>query len=184
MNSRRRILHTACGHLQLVVRTLSPNSSLGHLQCGWQMFRCALGRSGRTVLKREGDGASPTGTWPLRQAMYRADRLMRPRSGLPLRPLVRSGGWCDAPHDRNYNRRVAHPYPASAEQLWRTDQLYDVIVVLGHNDVPRIKGLGSAIFLHCARDDFAPTAGCIALRRSDLIRLLARVDRRTTLRIG
>jgi L,D-peptidoglycan transpeptidase YkuD (ErfK/YbiS/YcfS/YnhG family) len=184
VNSRRRIMHTARGHLQLVVRTTSPNSSQGHLQCGWQRFRCALGRSGRTALKREGDGASPTGTWPLRHAYYRADRLIRPQSGLPLRPLDRSGGWCDAPADRNYNRRVAHPYPASAEQLWRTDGLYDVLVVLGHNDVPRIRGLGSAIFLHCARDDFAPTAGCIAVRRRDLVALLARLDRHTTLRIG
>jgi len=106
---------------------------------------------------------------------YRPDRMPRPRTMLPLRALRPNDGWCDAPDDRNYNRPVRLPYPASAEEMWRRDRLYDIVVVLGHNDRPRRRGLGSAIFMHVARSGFEPTAGCIALRRADLARLLARL---------
>ena len=81
-------------------------------------------------------------------------------------------GWCDAPEDRNYNRLVRHPYPTSAERLWRSDGLYDVLVVLEHNTCPRVRGGGSAIFLHVAAPGFTPTAGCVAIRRDVLLRLL------------
>ena len=146
-------------------------------------MRCVLGRTGRRTRKREGDGASPAGVWALREAFYRSDRLMRPATSLPLRAIGPLDGWCDASSDRNYNRRVTQPYPASAEYLWRDDGLYDIVVVLGYNDRPRIKGRGSAVFLHCASPNFKPTEGCIAVRRGDLIWLLTRLSRTTTLRI-
>ncbi len=123
-------------------------------------------------MKREGDRATPIGLWRLGTVFYRADRVRRPRTGLPIRPMAQHDGWCDAPLDRNYNRLVRHPYPASAEHLWRSDHLYDVLVVLEHNARPRIRGGGSAIFLHVAAPGFAPTAGCVAVRRHDLVRLL------------
>jgi L,D-peptidoglycan transpeptidase YkuD (ErfK/YbiS/YcfS/YnhG family) len=170
-------------HHQLVVRTLSRRSTRGYLSLGLVTLPCAVGRSGSAVIKREGDGASPIGTWPLRAALYRSDRLMRPQTRLPIKSISRRDGWCDAASDRNYNRPVTHPYPASAEHLWREDGLYDVIVVMGYNDRPRVKGKGSAIFLHCARADFKPTEGCIAVRRADLIRLLPRLGLKTRLRI-
>ena len=134
---------------------------------------CALGRSGRRALKREGDGATPIGHFLLERVLYRPDRSPRPRTGLPLRAIAPADGWCDAPADRNYNRSIRHPYPASAERLWRADGLYDVVVVLACNRRPRIRGRGSAIFIHVARPGFTPTEGCIALRRPDLLRLLA-----------
>ncbi len=168
---------------QLVVRTLSARATSGTLQCGQLTIRCAIGRSGRRVRKREGDGASPVGVWPIREAFWRRDRLCRPSTRLSLRALSAADGWCDASRDHNYNRFVVHPYGASAETLWRSDGLYDVIVVLGYNDKPRIPGRGSAIFLHCARDGYAPTEGCIAVARRDLIKLLPRLSRRTTIRI-
>ena len=107
---------------------------------------------------------------------------MRPRTGLRLRPLQPDDGWCDAPGDRNYNRPVRHPYPASAEKMWRTDDLYDVVVVLDHNQRPRVQGRGSAVFLHMARDGYEPTAGCVALGRTDLLKLLPRLSRCIVLR--
>jgi L,D-peptidoglycan transpeptidase YkuD (ErfK/YbiS/YcfS/YnhG family) len=158
--------------LQLVVRARSARSSLGVLQVGQLTVRCALGRSGRRTIKREGDGATPIGVWPVREILYRPDRTLRPSAGLPVRRIAGTDGWCDEPKDRNYNRRVRLPYPASAEQMSRPDGLYDVVVVLGYNDRPRRRGAGSAIFIHGARSDFAPTAGCIALRLVDLLRLL------------
>jgi L,D-peptidoglycan transpeptidase YkuD (ErfK/YbiS/YcfS/YnhG family) len=136
---------------------------------------CALGRSGVLPAgdKREGDGASPIGRWPIRRVMWRADKLMAPRTALPLSPIRQMDGWCDAATDPRYNQPVTHPYLASAEHLWREDDLYDVIVVLGHNDCPVVAGMGSAIFLHVARGDYGTTQGCVALALPDLLAVLA-----------
>ncbi len=168
---------------QLVVRTLSAQATQGVLEFGPLRMRCALGRAGRRMRKREGDGASPSGAWRLRQLYYRADRLARPLCGLPSQTIGPRDGWCDDAQDRNYNRAVRHPYLARAEHLWREDGLYDLIVVLGYNDGPRLKDRGSAIFLHCARDGYLPTEGCIAVCRRDLMRLIPYLARHMQLRI-
>jgi len=141
----------------------------------WRM-RCALGRSGISDQKREGDGATPAGAFAMRQLLYRPDREMRPRTALPIAAIAPQDGWCDAPRDKAYNRPVHLPYPASAEQLWRDDHLYDLLVVLGYNDGPVVPGQGSAIFLHLAAPDFAPTVGCVALGRDDLLTVIATAD--------
>lgn len=135
-------------------------------------------------MKREGDGASPRGRWPMRMAYYRPDRMLRPRTAVALRAMRPDDGWCDAPGDRNYNRPVQMPYPASAEEMWRRDGVYDLVAILGYNDRPRVRGKGSAIFLHLARDGLAPTEGCIALRRGDAMRLLALIRPGDVIRIG
>lgn len=163
----------------LVVHARSACATRGVVRLGTWRFPCALGRSGRRTGKREGDGATPFGEFALREVLYRADRDLPPRTGLTARPIRRHDGWCDEPADRNYNRLVRHPYPASAEHLMREDTLYDLIVVLGCNDRPRVRGLGSAIFIHLARPGYAPTAGCIALSRRDLLLVLRRCRRGT-----
>ncbi len=165
------------------MRVVSRRRTTGLLAAGNFRFPCALGRSGCKPLKREGDGATPLGRFKLRRVYFRPDRVARPGSPLPVRPTRSADGWCDAPGDRNYNRPVTHPYPASAERMWRDDQLYDIVVVLGYNDVPRIRGRGSAVFLHVARPDLAPTEGCIALRRADLAKLLPLIGRKSVLRV-
>ena len=137
------------------------------------IFRCALGRGGLSPAKREGDGATPIGTWPLRRLLYRPDRIALPPTGLPATPIGTADGWCDAADDRNYNLPVILPYPASAEALWREDAVYDLIVPLGYNDGPILPGRGSAIFLHLARDGYLATEGCVALARADLLAYLA-----------
>ncbi|HTS94255.1 MAG TPA: L,D-transpeptidase family protein, partial [Stellaceae bacterium] len=136
-------------------------------------IRAALGKGGISREKHEGDHATPVGVFLLREVLYRPDRLRAPKTSLPLRPLSPADGWCDAPEDPRYNRRVTLPYGASAEQLWRGDRLYDVLVPLGYNDDPVVPGRGSAIFLHVARPDFGGTEGCVALALEDLIALLA-----------
>lgn len=150
-------------------------ASEGWLDVGGSLARCALGAGGvrPAGAKIEGDGATPAGVWPLRWVLYRPDRSGPPKTALRCLPISPEDGWCDAPEDPFYNRPVALPYPASAERLWREDGLYDLVVVLGHNDDPVVPGAGSAIFLHVARPDFAPTEGCIATARADLEALLA-----------
>jgi L,D-peptidoglycan transpeptidase YkuD (ErfK/YbiS/YcfS/YnhG family) len=107
--------------------------------------------------------------------LYRADRVARPRTPLPVRAIGQHDGWCDDPADRNYNRLVKLPSRRSAEGLKRTDRLYDLVLVLGYNDRPRVRGRGSAIFVHLARPGFTPTEGCIALSQHDLLMLLAEI---------
>jgi L,D-peptidoglycan transpeptidase YkuD (ErfK/YbiS/YcfS/YnhG family) len=140
---------------------------------GERRLRCALGRGGIGTEKHEGDGATPAGAFLMREVYYRPDRLTPFRTKLPLQPLDPADGWCDAPLDAAYNRPVTLPYGASAETLWREDGLYDLIVPLGYNDDPVVPGHGSAIFLHIARGDYAPTEGCVALSRDDLLAILA-----------
>ena len=144
----------------------------GLVRLGGAQYRAALGRGGISAQKREGDGATPWGLLPLRRVLYRADRVRRPRSRVPTAPLAPHDGWCDDPADRDYNRLVRLPHPARHEALWRDDAVYDVVCVLGWNDTPVTPGRGSAIFLHVARTDFAPTEGCIALALPDLLGLL------------
>ncbi|WP_114392206.1 L,D-transpeptidase family protein [Oleisolibacter albus] len=134
---------------------------------------CAIGRAGIAADKREGDGATPVGAFPLRRVLYRPDRLAPPETGLPAAPIAADDGWCDDPAHPAYNRPVKRPFPASHEVMWRDDHVYDLVVVLGHNDDPPVPGLGSAVFLHLARPGYEGTAGCVALDRPDLLRLLA-----------
>ena len=151
---------------------LKASSPLGLICFDWHVLPCALGPAGVGATKHEGDGATPRGLWPSRGVLYRPDKVGRLRTSLPLKPLKPSDGWCDAAGDRNYNRCVELPYAASAESLWRQDSLYDIIVILGFNDRPRVSGKGSAIFMHIARPGYQPTAGCVALKRDDLLRLI------------
>lgn len=153
----------------LVVESAERNFKAGGL-----IFPCLIGRNGAVTAeeKREGDGATPLGRWPLRAVLLRPDRVSLP-SSLPLawRWLRPDDGWSDDPADPSYNRPVRHPHPYSAERLWRDDEAYDIIVVLGHNDAPPRPGLGSAIFLHCTAA-YPFTEGCVAIAKADLLAVL------------
>jgi L,D-peptidoglycan transpeptidase YkuD (ErfK/YbiS/YcfS/YnhG family) len=157
--------------------------SRGRLVAGAISLPCALGRGGVRRGKREGDGGSPVGRLAVLGGLYRADRLRRPRTLLRLRPIRPDDGWCDDPRDRRYNRPVRRPYPASHEALWRDDHLYDVVLDLAWNRGPIVPGRGSAIFLHVATSDFAPTAGCVAIQPSAVQRLLERIGPNTVIEI-
>ncbi len=147
----------------------------GILDLGDRRVRCALGKAGVVAAKdkREGDLASPAGVWPIRRVLYRPDRGERPKTALPVAAIAPDDGWCDAPGDPAYNQPIRRPYPASSEAMWRDDALYDLVVILGHNDDPPVPGLGSAIFLHLARPGYLPTEGCVAISRGDMEDLLA-----------
>lgn len=144
----------------------------GGAELGGRRYRCALGRGGVRPDKTEGDGATPAGCYPMRRVLFRRDRLAPPATGLPLQPIARNDGWCDDPQDAAYNRPVSLPYAARHEEMWRDDRIYDLVVILGHNDDPPIPGRGSAIFLHVASPGYGPTEGCIALAPDDLLSVL------------
>ncbi|MGV1014924.1 MAG: L,D-transpeptidase family protein [Methyloceanibacter sp.] len=156
-----------------MVRSAPGQASQGVLVLAHGVRRVALGRPGILSLKQEGDGGTPLGRFPIRQVLYRADRVPRPRTAFPVRAINGHDGWCEDPADRNYNRLVKLSSHSNADRLQRADHLYDLVLVLGYNDRPRVRGKGSAIFIHLARSDYAPTAGCIALSRRDLLALLS-----------
>lgn len=155
-----------------VLVTTAATGTQGVLRIGDTTYSCALGRGGLRLDKKEGDGATPVGCFPLRRVFYRADKIAAPKTALPLLVIHRADGWCDDPNDAFYNRQVRLPHAGRCEALWREDGLYDVVVVLGYNDDPAVPGRGSAIFLHVAKPDLAPTEGCIALQYPDLLEAL------------
>ncbi len=172
-------------YIESLVATRVPgqNPPLGRLRAGALVLRCAIGAGGVKRDKREGDLASPAGNWRLLSAFYRPNPSLMPPPQLPMRPLRNNLGWCDDPASPLYNRPIVAPFRQSHENLWRSDHLYDIVIVLDYNMSPRRKGRGSAIFLHCARPGLAPTEGCVALAYDDLRRLLPRLSTRTVLTI-
>jgi L,D-peptidoglycan transpeptidase YkuD (ErfK/YbiS/YcfS/YnhG family) len=142
-----------------------------------------LGRSGIKANKREGDGATPVGRYRVVRLWWRPDRLRRPRTLLPARPITAQDGWCEDPADRRYNRAIRISPDQPGDRLWRSDALYDLIIEIDHNRRPRVSGRGSAVFVHVARAELAPTAGCISLPVDTLKRLIARLGPKTTITI-
>jgi L,D-peptidoglycan transpeptidase YkuD (ErfK/YbiS/YcfS/YnhG family) len=170
-------------------------------------YRCATGKGGFSAGKKEGDGCTPIGTFPLRECWYRADRLQIPETKLPLRVIHENDGWCDDLKSPHYNCHIilagegdAKNLPPLAwmdtplltsprkraegyERLFREDHVYDLIVPIGYNDEPVVPGRGSAIFMHLAHDDYRPTEGCIALAKQDFLAVLASLSRSPVIKI-
>jgi L,D-peptidoglycan transpeptidase YkuD (ErfK/YbiS/YcfS/YnhG family) len=165
------------------VRTRPGSRTRGLVLAGHRAVPVVLGRAGIRADKREGDGATPRGRFRLVRLWWRADRLMRPRTLLPVRRIRRDLAWSENPRDRHYNQPFHRSANEPGDCLWRDDSLYDLVIELDHNTRPRIAGRGSAIFLHVARLDRSPTAGCVALAAGDLHRLLARLGPMTRIDI-
>jgi L,D-peptidoglycan transpeptidase YkuD (ErfK/YbiS/YcfS/YnhG family) len=149
-------------------------------------YRCVVGKGGISTDKREGDGATPVGVFPLRECWYRADRVEKSVTRLPLRVIHKLDGWCDDPKNHHYNKYIkirGEELKYSYEQLWRDDHAYDILVVLGYNDHPVVPGKGSAIFLHLMHEDERPTEGCVALKSKDLLEILPQLGQDISLEV-
>jgi L,D-peptidoglycan transpeptidase YkuD (ErfK/YbiS/YcfS/YnhG family) len=163
--------------------------SAGDARRGWLMadgraIPVALGRGGIRANKREGDGGTPKGTFRPRRVWWRADRHPRPRTFLPVRAIRPEDAWCEDPKDRHYNRPVRLDCDRGGDRLKRDDHLYDFIVEIDHNSTPCVAGRGSAVFLHLARENFGPTAGCVSMTKSAMLHLLRRLGPHTRIVIG
>jgi len=158
----------------------------GHLKGPMFDEPCALGKGGLVGEQdgREGDEKTPMGTYAFRRVFYRPDREDVPHTSLPIRASSPSLGWCDSPESVYYNKLVQLPFAESHERLWRSTNLYDLILVIGHNDAPVVPGLGSCIFVHVAREGFTPTLGCVALEVRALRRLIRQIAPGDQLKIG
>jgi L,D-peptidoglycan transpeptidase YkuD (ErfK/YbiS/YcfS/YnhG family) len=172
-------------HLSMIrIRAAAGNSRQGWLTGAGLAIPVALGRGGILANKREGDGGTPRGTFLPRKLWWRADRFRRPRTFLPTRAITPTDAWCEDPNDRHYNRPIRVARNHKGDRLQRKDHLYDFIVEIDHNTRPRVAGRGSAVFLHLARDNFGPTAGCVSMTRSAMLHLLRRLGPRTRIVIG
>jgi L,D-peptidoglycan transpeptidase YkuD (ErfK/YbiS/YcfS/YnhG family) len=171
----------------LALVRVSP--AAGNPQRGWLTTEgwtipVALGRGGIKANKREGDGGTPRGQFRPRQLWWRADRHRRPQTFLKVRPIRREDAWCEDPQSRHYNQPIRLARGQAGDRLTREDHLYDFIVEIDHNAAPRIAGRGSAVFLHLARSNFSPTAGCVSMTEAAMLRLLRRMGPQTRIVIG
>jgi L,D-peptidoglycan transpeptidase YkuD (ErfK/YbiS/YcfS/YnhG family) len=166
------------------IRAAAGDPRRGWLTAGGRTIPVALGRGGIRANKREGDGGTPRGTFRPRQLWWRADRHPRPQTFLAVRAIGPEDAWCEDPSSRHYNQPVRRGAARSGDRLKRDDHLYDFIVEIDHNTSPRIKGGGSAVFLHLARDNFGPTAGCVSMTKSAMLRLLRQLGPETRIVIG
>lgn len=153
--------------------------SSGEAVLNGKKYRCAVGENGVTDNKIEGDGKTPIGCFEIRKVLFRKDKIEKPQTELLVEEIQENDGWCDDKNDENYNCQIKLPYNASHEKLWRDDDIYDIVVVLGFNDNPVISGKGSAIFMHVARENYFPTSGCIAFKKEDLLGILKNCDKNT-----
>ncbi|HRK23338.1 MAG TPA: L,D-transpeptidase family protein [Beijerinckiaceae bacterium] len=167
----------------IVVYRLEPRGPRALLVAGPLAMPCRIGRNGAACAKREGDGASPLGTFALLGGWWRNDRRRRPQTGLCLTAIRKDDGWCDAPGHRAYNRPVRLPFAASHESMARNDHQYDVVLDISWNRHPRRQGWGSAIFLHLMSETGGGTAGCVAVPAGRIDRLLVRIGPQTRIRI-
>jgi len=146
----------------------------GIIKVANKTYKCSIGKGGVSANKKEGDGCSPTGTFPLSLVLYRRDRLPPPKTSLPLIPIQENHGWCDDPQHKDYNTLITTPHDGTFEHLWRQDQIYDIIVVIGYNVDAVVPDKGSAIFMHLASRNYLPTEGCIALKRETMLKILSK----------
>lgn len=156
----------------------------GLILVGPHAIPCALGRTGITRFKREGDGGTPATRMALLYGYYRADRIARPAAHHRWLPTPATLGWSDDVGDGRYNRPVSLPFKGSHEEMARADALYDTVIVLDWNVTRRALHRGSAIFLHLARPGYTPTAGCVAVTAADMRRLLGFLAPGAELRVG
>ena len=168
----------------LRVKAKPGQRSRGWLVAGALALPVALGRCGIRANKREGDGGTPRGSFRPRQLWWRSDRHSRPQTLLPARAITGADAWCEDPGDRHYNQWIRRGEGEGGDRLKRADHLYDFIIEIDHNTRPRIAGRGSAVFLHLARADFSPTAGCVSMNKTSMLRLLRRLGPQTRITVG
>ena len=151
----------------------------GYLKYKDLKFRCSLGKAGIGKKEKEGDKITPRGTYKIVKIYYRNDRVKKILSNFKLFKIKKNMGWCDDPDSKNYNQLIKIPSKCTYERLFRKENIYDLIIVLNYNMNPVIKNKGSAIFIHVAKKNYKKTAGCIALKKTHLTKLIENINKRT-----
>ena len=146
--------------------------------------KCAIGKRGIGLKKKEGDLITPKGSFKIKTILYRKDRLPRFNTKITKRIIQKNMGWCNDSRSIKYNKLIFFPFNYNAEKLYRKDNIYDIILVLNYNINPVIKNKGSAIFIHIAKQDYKNTEGCIALNKRSLLKIIPKLDKNTQVKIN
>ena len=147
-------------------------------------LRCAIGKRGISINKKEGDQKTPKGTFTFKSILYRKDKIHNMKTALKKRSIKKNMGWCDDSDSKFYNKLIRFPFKKKAEKLWLSERIYDLLIIINYNLKPAIKNKGSAIFLHIAKKNYAPTKGCVAINKKDLLFLIGKIDEKTKLIIN
>lgn len=174
----RQVLYVDPGTPSLRQSTLYP---VERGVMGWQLafppVPVNVGRNGIAppFEKREGDGRTPSGMFPLSQAF---GYLPGFKGRIPYRQVDTQDLWVDDVQSPDYNRWVwrGEIGAASFEELLRPDPLYTYALVLDYNSAPVLRDLGSAIFMHVEREAGAATAGCVSLPEKELVQVMEWLD--------
>ena len=153
------------------------------LNCGNYKVKCAVGKRGIKIKKKEGDLITPKGQFKIKCVLYRKDRIGRLNTKLKKTPIKKNMGWCDDPSSKFYNKLINFPFKFSAEKLYKRENIYDIILVLDFNMNPIRKNKGSAIFIHIAKKKFTPTKGCVAISKNVLKKILSKINKDCKVRI-
>jgi len=156
----------------------------GYLKYENLKFRCALGKAGVKKKKIEGDNITPRGIFKIIKLYYRPDKIKIIKTSIKKIKIRKNMGWCDDPKSRFYNQQIKLPTKYGHERLYRSDNLYDLIVVLNYNINPIAKNKGSAIFLHIAKNSYQKTKGCIGLKKDHLIKIISKIKKNTIIKIN
>ena len=149
-----------------------------------KQYRCSIGHNGFSNNKKEGDGCTPFGIFNITKLYYRADKIKLLTTNFQPKKILPTYGWCDDPEHIKYNKKIEFPFSSSAENLFRNDDLYDIVCVINYNCDPIIAGKGSAIFIHVAHQDYSTTEGCVALSKDDLKEILLTINANTKIEVG
>ena len=145
--------------------------------------KCALGKRGIGFKRKEGDLITPKGTFKIKYILYRKDRVKRIQSKLKRIKIKKDMGWCDDPKSNYYNKLIKLPSKYTYEKLYKSENIYDIILVLNFNMNPVLKKKGSAIFIHVARKNFARTEGCVAIKKAYLLKIIKEIKTSTKVKI-
>ena len=155
----------------------------GYLKYKNFKFRCALGKAGIKEKKLEGDNITPRGTYRIIKVFYRSDRIKNLTTRITKIKIKKNMGWCDDFKSKDYNKLIKIPFKYSYEKLFRTDHIYDVVILINYNYKPIIRNKGSAIFIHIAKKNYQKTAGCIALKKKHLLKILSNIKKNEKIKI-
>jgi len=147
-------------------------------------LKCSVGKSGIKSSKKEGDLATPKGTFKLGRLYYRKNRIKLPKCRIKKKIIKKNMGWCDDSKSKKYNKEINFPFKYRAEKLYRKNKSYDLFIEIKYNCSPTIKKKGSAIFLHLANKSYSPTKGCVAISKKDFLKILPLINRKTKITIN
>ena len=155
-----------------------------YLTYGNYKVKCAVGKRGIKRKKKEGDLSTPKGTFQVKKVYYRHDKVKNLKTIFKKIVIRKNMGWCDDTRSNRYNKLIKYPFKYKSEKLFRTDNIYDIILVLNFNLNPVQKNKGSAIFIHIAKRNYKSTSGCIAINKKNLKKILKKINKRTLIKIN